>query len=760
MVLFILINFIFYFLVKITYNILFKLENVYLLIIILILAFIFGILKYNKNKLKILYFLFLGFLFLITQYVLSIIDFETGNINLIEIGLSNINIGNILEILEKIILKYKIQLAVGILIICIFIVSIIYYMKNKNKIESEKNELFPERKKDLIELKTLLDYGEKSILIDDKWGNGKTFFIRKFMEKYNKEFEFIYIKAPYFTDKLEFRKKILNEIKIVLNKNGFLSSNFKELTKYFGIEFKGIVFKGIEETYDTIIRNINNEISKMDKKIILILDDLDRIDSNNHIIETLNFIGEINLELEKNFSLITLTSKNKLIQILNSNDIEGEMYYDKYFSIEMQLRKLSFEDLVEYFSGLYSLKNREIKILKEIKNKFSEKNGVLEYFKKKEKRKSNLIEEWNESIKKEFLDRITIRNIEKIIINLRKIELDADFIDDYIQDYILLKTIQTLVPTWWEKMKLEPNLKKYKFNEKITEKKELENKFLDQEFIFDFIDDRNIRFRNLINYEVGGYTEKISIYDRQRNEILNNTKQDFIYQDYFNIASIFSFKEDDKVKILVSLFENKTLSQLEILFLLVKFKISYYIKYENFNDFKKDLELERSRVEDREYKMYIFYEILKFLKVNLFFMKSQDNSIENNFNDSDLDNINQNKEKLLKFFRENLINKRKEKELQEILDYLISFKIKRVTELSEKGKIWNIKRKEKISERLSNITEYLDYFSLDQLMIDTAFESGINFDGIKQLFLEVLEEEYIEKNKFYKKIYEEIKLLN
>ena len=41
-------------------------------------------------------------------------------------------------------------------------------------------------------------------------------------------------------------------------------------------------------------------------------------------------------------------------------------------------------------------------------------------------------------------------------------------------------------------MKLEPNLKKYKFNEEITEKKELENKFFDQEFIFDFIDDRNI----------------------------------------------------------------------------------------------------------------------------------------------------------------------------------------------------------------------------------------------------------------------------
>ena len=79
-------------------------ENVYILTIILILVFIFGILKYNKNKLKIFYFLFLGFLFLIIQYVLSIIDFKTENMNLIEIGLSNINIGNIFEILKKIIL--------------------------------------------------------------------------------------------------------------------------------------------------------------------------------------------------------------------------------------------------------------------------------------------------------------------------------------------------------------------------------------------------------------------------------------------------------------------------------------------------------------------------------------------------------------------------------------------------------------------------------------------------------------------------------
>ena len=42
----------------------------------------------------------------------------------------------------------------------------------------------------------------------------KLYYLENFNigKKYNKEFEFIYIKAPYFTDKLEFRKKILNEI--------------------------------------------------------------------------------------------------------------------------------------------------------------------------------------------------------------------------------------------------------------------------------------------------------------------------------------------------------------------------------------------------------------------------------------------------------------------------------------------------------------------------------------------------------------------
>lgn len=72
---------------------------------------------------------------------------------------------------------------------------------------SLEEDIFKSRLDSLERLKEKINSGEKSILIDDNWGNGKTFFIKKFMKIYNKDFEFIYIKVPYFDNKKEFRKK-------------------------------------------------------------------------------------------------------------------------------------------------------------------------------------------------------------------------------------------------------------------------------------------------------------------------------------------------------------------------------------------------------------------------------------------------------------------------------------------------------------------------------------------------------------------------
>ena len=177
-------------------------------------------------------------------------------------------------------------------------------------------------------LKNILDSTLDSIIIDDKWGNGKTFFIKKFMEKYNTDYEFIYIKAPYFQTRQEFRKVFLSELNKVFIKNGIFNTSISNLTKYFGVEIQGITLNQIEKNYNETIEEIVKKMCKLDKKIVVVLDDLDRIEKGEDIQEILNFIGEINIELKEKIGLITLSSYNKLNEkvISHTEDKEGENY--------------------------------------------------------------------------------------------------------------------------------------------------------------------------------------------------------------------------------------------------------------------------------------------------------------------------------------------------------------------------------------------------------------------------------------------------
>ena len=219
---------------------------------------------------------------------------------------------------------------------------------NVNKIESD---LINSRKQDLDNLKNILDSTLDSIIIDDKWGNGKTFFIKKFIEKYNTDYEFIYIKAPYFQTREEFRKVFLTELNKIFTKSGIFNTSISNLTKYFGIEIQGITLNQIEKNYNETIEEIVKKMCKLNKRIVIVLDDLDRIEKGEDIQEILSFIGEINTELKEKIGLITLSSYNKLNEKVQSHteDKEGENYLDKYFDKKFYLQKVNIEELIEYF---------------------------------------------------------------------------------------------------------------------------------------------------------------------------------------------------------------------------------------------------------------------------------------------------------------------------------------------------------------------------------------------------------------------------
>ena len=237
-------------------------------------------------------------------------------------------------------------------------------IKNKFKFDvlitlSMKDDLFSSRREDIKKLKENIDSEKNSILIDNIWGNGKTFFIKKFMDKYNDNFEFIYIKVPYFDTKMEFRKKILVEINRIFKKNNIITSSLKDLMSYFNInneniklgfmsfDFNKFINGNMYDDYREVLINIKNNLKYLKKKIVIILDDFDRMENKQQILEILTFIGELNIELNESLTLITLSSYEKLISIMekDENVKEGKKCLEKYFDKIFYLSNTNFFEL-------------------------------------------------------------------------------------------------------------------------------------------------------------------------------------------------------------------------------------------------------------------------------------------------------------------------------------------------------------------------------------------------------------------------------
>ena len=168
--------------------------------------------------------------------------------------------------------------------------------------------------------------------------------------------------------KSEFRKKLLSEINRIFLKNGILSSALIGLTKYFNISIKGIGVNTYQLEYSEIIENIKNDLNKLDNKLVLVLDDLDRIEKEGNLIEFFNFIGELKIDLGNKIVVIILSSSEKLIQNVR---IDDNNYLEKYFDKSFLLRKSEIFDLIDLFCKENNIvEDTKLIIYKIIKLKF------------------------------------------------------------------------------------------------------------------------------------------------------------------------------------------------------------------------------------------------------------------------------------------------------------------------------------------------------------------------------------------------------
>ena len=480
--------------------------------------------------------------------------------------------------------------------------------ENNDNVNKIRSNLINSREQDLDNLKNILDNTLDSIIIDDEWGNGKTFFIKKFMEKYNTNYEFIYIKAPYFQTREEFRKVFLTELNKVFIKNGIFNTSISNLTKYFGVEIQGITLNQIEKNYNETIEEIVKKMCKLDKKIVVILDDLDRIEKGEDIQEILNFIGEINIELREKIGLITLSSYNKLNEkvISHTEDKEGENYLEKYFDKKFYLQKVNIQELIEYFCEDENL-SKIIKQCKEAIEKYyliSFNSENLENYEKnfKEEIKQNKI----------YFSKQTFRNIERIVKNISNINLESDEEESCFckKIFILFEIFELLLPKSWENLKIDSKMESllnnifiYKDNPEINFEKY-------NPFIYSCANE-------VLNYKKSKTQNYFSKYQNIKNFITGkyiNNDESILIEEYLETAKIFKFSEDEKKQILDFFIRDNKISKYDFIQLYIQFELNYKLYLDDITTFIEIINNKSNNCGDTYINKYLLIrEFCKFL---------------------------------------------------------------------------------------------------------------------------------------------------
>ena len=463
----------------------------------------------------------------------------------------------------------------------------------------KKDDMIKTRIRDIENLQKEIYIGKNSILVNNLWGSGKTFFINKFMEYNSKNFEFVYIKVPYFNTKEEFRTKLLKEIHKIFKKNKIMTTSLTDLMTYFGISLNTIDLKFFKidfnnlllqkssvSDYRKLLLDVKENLRYLDKKIVVILDDFDRIEDKNQIKEILSFVGELILDLEDNISLITLSSQEVLLKTLEiENKQIKENYLNKYFDKIFYLSNYNFFELLDFFSENYGIDSRKRELVKEM---------------------AKLIIIANENLLKN--EEVNFRNIERFVKNLKKIQIrniKKEYVIIYEKVFIFWEMLEYLITEYWNAFKeIDKNLNKENFFNKKVFYDEIRLKY---NYMKDLpnIDEKNVDklidsiFESVRKYKMSEYHSPISHYIEIKDNLLNlsEIKQKFTLLEYLEASEIFSFNFEERKSIFNFFMDNKSISQYEVLKLIGSYHLDFHWKYTNSEKFFKELEKDREKGE-------------------------------------------------------------------------------------------------------------------------------------------------------------------
>ncbi|WP_392486130.1 P-loop NTPase fold protein [Haloimpatiens sp. FM7315] len=309
-------------------------KNIYLFIWILILLFLAFSLKYKLTK---------NYNF-IEKVSGKIIDFGCFLLAfLLPIDRLCININ------KRFNESYKSFIAIFIVIIIFVIIKFTIKKRCKTKnINNDEKLLYKKRQCDLKKVKEEMKIF-KTLGINSQWGVGKTFFINKlFEELINDNNEIIKVNVLSYKDRDELRSFLLDQIQRILKKNRIVPINVEYVTKYLNfikgtlkIDLSSIFSVKSKDNFNELQSQYSNEILELDKNIIIILDDIDRISDSEKIKSIFGFLYDI-IQFEN--------EKIKIIFLYDQFNFDkvniSEEYLDKFIETKISLSKLQFNEII------------------------------------------------------------------------------------------------------------------------------------------------------------------------------------------------------------------------------------------------------------------------------------------------------------------------------------------------------------------------------------------------------------------------------
>lgn len=346
--------------------------------------------------------------------------------------------------------KSKIILMITALVILYFI------NKKKEQSSEESGENLPpltkERQRDLDRLKSYVLRSNTNIIgLNGRWGTGKSLLIEHLKNDLNEDFTFIEIDI-LSSNSNETQIILMNEINKTLSRNRIFSSHSPKLRSFF--ENEGIL-KNIQNQFfydDTIfinmIKGIKKEINQLNKPLLIVYEDLDRINDFEVVQKILGVSEKLASE---NIKIIYQYSRDNMIDMDLGRRLTEEYleaYLEKYIPHNINLTDIE----------LYSL----IKFKLNLDKKYDKHTTIEDIIQILEVSKSIDINDTSIAIKADF---------KPYLINMRRVEKFLDEVYFYLEnnkedkEYEILKRttiifylIQYFIPKAYKDIKVNKDI--------------------------------------------------------------------------------------------------------------------------------------------------------------------------------------------------------------------------------------------------------------------------------------------------------------